>query len=221
VLLLAAGGECFDDIRTLAADEGLCRLLARQMPSADTCRHFLYEFHDEALIERAKQLRPAGTVAFIPAESELLAGLARVNLALVHAVAARGKGTRATLDHDATIQESHKREALPHYKGGRGYQPACIYWAEQDLVIGDEYRDGNVPAAMGNLPLIQKAFQSLPDKVKDRFFQGWRIILQVGMDATRRGAGRRGGCPPPTMRRRQVQQVFLCLLLLRGLGDGA
>jgi hypothetical protein len=171
VLLLAAGGECFDDIRALAADEGLCRLLGRQMPSPDTLRHFLYEFHDESLVERAKKLRPAGTVAYIPAESELLIGLSQVNLALVHAVAARGKGTRATLDHDATIQESHKREALPHYKGGRGYQPACIYWAEQDLIIGDEYRDGNVPAGMGNLPLIQKAFESLPNKVKDRFFR--------------------------------------------------
>lgn len=197
VLLLAAGGDCIDDIRTLAADEGLCRLLSRQLPSADTLRHFLYEFHDESLIERAKQLRPSGTVAFIPAESELLAGLARVSVALVHAIAARGKGTRATLDHDATIQESHKREALPHYKGGRGYQPACIYWAEQDLVIADEYRDGNVPAGMGNLPLIEKAFQSLPDKVKDRFFRAdsacyEAAVLQWLADPERTSKGRIG-----------------------------
>jgi hypothetical protein len=57
VLLLSAGGECFDDIRTLAADEGLCRLLGRRMPSPDTLRHFLYEFHDESLVARAKSLR--------------------------------------------------------------------------------------------------------------------------------------------------------------------
>ncbi|MBM4361424.1 MAG: hypothetical protein FJ104_01995 [Deltaproteobacteria bacterium] len=88
VLLLAAGGDCIDDIRTLAADEGLCRLLSRQLPAADTRRLFLYEFHDESLIERARRLRPSGTVAFIPAESEPLAGLARVNVALVHAIAA-------------------------------------------------------------------------------------------------------------------------------------
>jgi len=54
----------------------------------------------------------------------------------------------AMLDHDATIQESHKSQAMAHYKGGVGYQPVAVYWAEQDLVIADEYRDGNVPAGM-------------------------------------------------------------------------
>ena len=37
---------------------------------------------------------------------------------------------------------------MPHYKDGRGYQPSAIYWAEQDLAVADEYRDGNVPASM-------------------------------------------------------------------------
>jgi hypothetical protein len=91
--------------------------------------------------------------------------LARVNTALVHQMAAQGKSTTATLDHDATIQESHKREARPHYKGGRGYQPTAVYWVEQDLVVADEYRDGNVGAGMATLPLIQRACASLPASV--------------------------------------------------------
>jgi four helix bundle protein len=41
------------------------------------------------------------------------------------------------------IIESHKKEALPHYKGGRGYQPSLVYWVEQDVVVADEFRDGN------------------------------------------------------------------------------
>ncbi len=69
--------------------------------------------------------------------------------------------TRATLDHHATIIESHKQEALPHYKGGRGYQPSYMVWAETGLVVADEFRDGNVPAGMQNLQLVQKAFESL------------------------------------------------------------
>ena len=64
----------------------------------------------------------------LSAENAALQGLACVNTALVHRVAAQGKSTTATLDHDATIQESHKREALPHYQGGRGYQPTAVYW---------------------------------------------------------------------------------------------
>jgi hypothetical protein len=171
VLLMAAGGDCLDDIRILAADDGLCRLLGRELPSADTLRHFLYAFHDAELIVKAQRRRTPDQIAFIPEENGLLAGLAQVNVALVHAVAAHGKSTRATLDHDATIQESHKREALPHYKGGRGYQPVAVYWAEQDLVVADEYRDGNVPAGMDNLPLIQTAFSSLPATITQRFFR--------------------------------------------------
>lgn len=138
VLLLAAGGDCFDDIAVLQADSGRRRLLGRRLPSADTLRHCLYACHDEERILAAQAARPAGQVAYIPAETAVLQGLAHVNTALVHRVAARGKSTTATLDHDAPIQESHKREALPHDKGGRGYQPTAVYWGEQDLVVADE-----------------------------------------------------------------------------------
>ncbi len=165
ILLLAAGGDCLDDIAVLQADGGLGRLLGRRLPSADTLRHFLYACHDDALIAEAQAQRPPDTIAYIPAENAALQGLARVNTALVQQVAAQGKNTTATLDHDATIQESHKREALPHYKGGRGYQPTAVYWVEQDLVVADEYRDGNVGAGMATLPLIRRAFASLPSTV--------------------------------------------------------
>jgi hypothetical protein len=171
VLLLAAGGDCLDDIAVLQADGGLGRLLARQLPSADTLRHFLYAFHDDQLIAAAQAQRPAGQVAYIPAETATLQGLARVNTALVHRLAAQGKSTTATLDHDATLQESHKREARPHYQGGRGYQPTAVYWVEQDLVVADEYRDGNVGAGMATLPLIQRAFASLPASVITYYFR--------------------------------------------------
>jgi len=171
VLLLAAGGTCLDDIAVLQADAGFTRLLGRTLPSADTLRHFLYACHEEALLAQAQAARPAGQVAYIPAENAPLQGLARVNTALVHRVAVAGQNPTATLDHDATLQESHKREALPHYQGGRGYQPAAVYWGEQDLVVADEYRDGNVPAGMENLPLIRRAFASLPTSVTRFFFR--------------------------------------------------
>ncbi len=171
VLLLAAGGTCLDDIAVLQADGGLRRLVGRQFPSADTLRHFLYAFHDEALIAHAQAQRPPDRVAYIPAENAALQGLARVNTALLHRVAAQGRSTTATLDHDATIQESHKREARPHYQGGRGYQPTAVYWVEQDLVVADEYRDGNVGAGMETLPLIQRAFASLPPTVTTYAFR--------------------------------------------------
>jgi Transposase DDE domain group 1 len=171
VLLLAAGGTCVDDLAVLRADGGLGRLLGRRLPSPDAVRDFLYACHDDQLIAQAQAQRPPDTVAYIPAENAALQGLARVNTTLVHRVAAQGRGTTATLDHDATIQESHKREALPHYKGGRGYQPTAIVWVEQDLVVADEYRDGNVGAGMATLPLIQRAFACLPRTVTTFYFR--------------------------------------------------
>lgn len=171
VLLMASGGDCLDDIRHLQADEGFCRLLGRKLPSADTLRNYLYTFHDESLIQEAQKKREPDRIAYIPEENEALKGLAKVVTAQVRALASRSKCTQATLDHDATIQESHKVEAQPHYKGGHGYQPAAIYWGEEDLIVADEYRDGNVPAAMQNLPLIQRGFAVLPPTVKEFFFR--------------------------------------------------
>ena len=40
VLLLASGGTCMDDMRVLAADEGLWRLVGQRAPSPDAVRRF-------------------------------------------------------------------------------------------------------------------------------------------------------------------------------------
>ncbi len=55
---------------------------------------------------------------------------------------------------------------------GRGVQPSVLYWVEADHVLGDEFRDGNVPAGMSNLALIKHGFVSLPGSVKQRFLRG-------------------------------------------------
>ena len=52
----------------------------------------------------------------------------------------------ATLDMDATLAETWKRQSLFCYKKFKAYQPLNIYWAEQGLVVYSEFRDGNVPA---------------------------------------------------------------------------
>lgn len=172
VLLMAAGGDCISDIDVLRADKGLQRLIGAELPTQEVLRTFLYAFHSDKLINDAQCRRAPGDVAYIPAETSALQGLGRVNIALTHEVAHRMKVTSATLDHDATIQESHKRDAMAHYQGGRGYQPSMLYWVEADQILGDEYRDGNVPAAMANLPLIQKGFSSLPASITRYYLRG-------------------------------------------------
>ncbi len=78
----------------------------------------------------------------------------------------------ATIDQDATIVESHKKATFPHYQGGRGYQPMLALWAEADLIVADQFRDGNVPAHQEPLTCCQLAFAALPDTITTRYFRG-------------------------------------------------
>ena len=78
----------------------------------------------------------------------------------------------ATVDQDATIIESHKKAALHHYDEGRGYQPMVAVWAEADLVLADEFRDGNVPAKQAPLTCAKLAFAALPENITQRYFRG-------------------------------------------------
>lgn len=167
VLIQAAGGDCVEDVRVLARDAGLTRLLHRRFPSPDALHDFLASCHDEQLMA---QRPPTG--AWIPTESRALAALGALNTAVVRRAVTGLAATTATLDLDATTIVSHKRDALPLYTGGRGYQPTAVCWAEQDLVVADQYRDGNVPAGMDPLAVARQAVTALPPTVTTRAFRG-------------------------------------------------
>ena len=172
VLLLGAGGECLDDLSVLAADKGLLRLCNRdKLPSSDAARSFLLGFHDEGMLSTARSENPADEASVIYPESLALAGLARVQEHIVAQLCRHRPEPVATLEMDATIIESHKKQALPHYKGGRGYQPSLVYWVEQDVVVADEFRDGNVPAGKRPLDVVKRAFAALPTSVQRRRFR--------------------------------------------------
>ena len=76
------------------------------------------------------------------------------------------------MDQDATIIESHKQAAYYHYEEGRGYQPMVAVWAEADLVLADEFRDGNVPARQDPLTCAKLAFAALPETRHPAVFSG-------------------------------------------------
>ena len=45
VVLMAAGGDCYDDMAVLRSDAGLQRLLGHSLPSPDSVRAFINAFH--------------------------------------------------------------------------------------------------------------------------------------------------------------------------------
>ena len=184
VLLNLAGGDGLDDLDRLEADGGLGRLVrsaeaygrsrperraearrwrrqrSRALPSPHAAGRWLAGFHDAG--EEAR--REAGR-AFIPAASAGVAGLWRVNGELLRAVQAQRPATQATLDMDATLIETHKREALYCYKRFKAYQPLNTWWAEQGLIVHSEFRDGNVPAGHEQLRVLEEAARLLPEGV--------------------------------------------------------
>lgn len=194
VILNAVGGECLDDFQRLREDAGLSELVGHELPSPEAARNFLYAFHEEAKIEAAKQRRAPGEIAYIPEESEALQGLAGVNRDLVQRLGQRCAEQRiATVDQDATIIESRKQEALRTYEGERGYQPMVAVWAEMDVVLADEFRDGNVPAQMEPLPVAKAAFAALPKTVKEYYFRGDSACHESGLLNWLRNEKREGG----------------------------
>jgi hypothetical protein len=190
VLLNVAGGDCVDDLKALEGDEGFCRVLreveeygctrsqrralrrrwrkkrTRTFPSPTAMREYLERFHDP---EQEKH-RQAHT-AFIPEPTALLRGLISLNGAFVAATQRCGPQTTATLDMDATLVESFKRAALYCYKKFKGYQPLQVYWAEQDLMLFSEFRDGNVPADYDLLRPFKEALALLPPGVNDVYLR--------------------------------------------------
>lgn len=185
VLLNLAGGECVDDLRILEKDEGFCQLLrkaetygmgrrerralerrwrkerVRTASSPSAVFRYLSGFHDEQEESKRQPNR-----AFIPAPNQGLRGLGKVNEELVAFVQSRCPQRVATLDQDATLVETHKQEAFYSYQGFKAYQPLSTYWAEQELVLHSEFRDGNVPAGYEQLRVLEEALSALPAGVQ-------------------------------------------------------
>jgi hypothetical protein len=166
VTLLAAGGDRIEDIRILSEDQGLERMLGGRLPSPDALLDFLGQFHDPACGEQ----RPPEKKAYVPPESAGLRGLEAINRDLIARGADRTT-TRATIDHDGTIIEAHKRDAKVAYEGTRGYQPLVAAWAEEQLIVADEFRDGNVAGGEDPLSSVKRAMDNLPPWVKERYFR--------------------------------------------------
>lgn len=184
-LLNLAGGECVEDIRILEQDAGLCRVFreaevyglgrgarkemekrfrkgrSRTFPSPTRLYEYLDEFHAES--EEAKRVPGK---AFIPARNTHLTGLAEVNTALVASVQHHAPRREATLDIDATLAGTTKKEALFCYEGYRAYQPITTYWAETGMAVLSEFRDGNVPAGHEMLRILKESIACLPEGVE-------------------------------------------------------
>lgn len=185
ILLNLAGGDCVDDLQKLEGDDGFCKVLRRieekgmkrrerremdrrwrqerqrVVPSQSPVFRYLSAFHDEGQEEQRIEGK-----AFIPVPNGHLRGLMHVNSDMVAFSQSRNPQKVATLDQDATLVETTKRDALYSYKGYKAYQPLNTWWAEQGLIVHTDFRDGNVPAGYEQLRVLQEALALLPEGVE-------------------------------------------------------
>jgi hypothetical protein len=163
IFLNLADGDCLADLERLEQDSGFAavlqaierdllsrgerRLLAsrwrrereRTVPSPAALSAWLERFHGPAVPKAV-----AGT-AFIPAVTEAVQGMCRANQALLDFMLRHQPAAVATLDMDATLIETHKRDALHCSKGFKAYQPLNCWWAEQGAMLYSEFRNGSCP----------------------------------------------------------------------------
>ena len=112
-----------------------------------------------------------------------------------------------TVDQDAAIVESHKQQALRTYEGERGYQPMLYpsdedlspgtpmlaVWAETELVLAGEFRDGNVPAMMSPLTVAQRSFDAFAGMEMEFHYRGDSASHEHRLLAWLRNPERPGG----------------------------
>ena len=134
LLMLHCGGRSLEDLRQIRMDTGLREILRMdRIPSSDATGDWLRRMGD----------------------GKGLAKFATVNREVIRRVLNRENRTDYTLDIDATQIVAEKKSAKKTYKGEIGYMPIVGHLAQNGLVIGDEFREGNVPPGSRNLAFIK------------------------------------------------------------------
>ena len=141
VLTLNGGGRSLEDTREIRNDEGLREILPLQrVPSSDATGDWLRRMGIKGGLE----------------------GLEKVNKGLVKRGLKYDGVKGYTLDIDATGILAEKESAKMTYKGFKGYMPIVGHLAENGLVLGDEFREGNVAPASRNLGFVKYCESQMP-----------------------------------------------------------
>ena len=110
----------------------------------------------------------------MPAESAPLLSLAKANAELILDLQCRRANEDGDPRHRRHRNCLHKRAAKRAYDGNRDYQPVLALGAERDVILTDEFRDGNVPAPAGssNRRGVEKALAALSGGIDKIYLRG-------------------------------------------------
>lgn len=158
VLILNGGGRTLEDSREIREDIGLREILPlKRMPSADATGDWLRRSGNNGGLE----------------------GLAKVNRRLLKGALKKERVKGYTLDIDATGIEAEKESAKMTYKGYTGYMPMVGHLAENGLVVGDEFREGNDSPGSRNLKFLKYCERQMPKGKKIQAFRSDSAAYQA------------------------------------------
>ena len=167
ILILNGGSRSLEDTRQIRADEGLKEILPlKKIPSSDAFGDWL----------RSMGIN-AGLYGLEKVNRRLLKrGMKPVESLQVE----RYDGVKGyTLDIDATGIVAEKQSAKMTYKGFKGYMPIVGHIAENALVLGDEFREGNVAPATRNLYFIKYCARQMPKGKRIAFLRSDSAAYQA------------------------------------------
>jgi hypothetical protein len=151
VLMLNGGGRALEDV-------GLREILPlSRMPSTDATGDWLRRNGNNGGLE----------------------GLAKVNGRVLKRALKKDGKKAYTLDIDATGIESEKELAKMTYKGHTGYLPMVGHLAENGLIVGDEFREGNDSPGSRNLQFLKYCERQMPKGKKIKAFRADSAAYQA------------------------------------------
>jgi len=152
IQLLAHGGQSLSDWDYLRHEKGFVLMMGNLAPADDTLYRYL-KLLSLQVLERSSQ---CGQVGFC-LELDLL------QQKLVHdAWLQKGSPKVLTLDLDAMLIETDKRDALFCYESYKAYHPLNAYCPELEMLLAHEFRDGNVSPMEGLKRLVERCQKLLP-----------------------------------------------------------
>jgi len=150
LLMLNGGGSSLEDIREISRDSGLCEILQiNKVPSSDAIGDWLRRMGVNGGLESLEMVE----------RYSLREGMKREEL------------SDYTLDIDATGIEAEKESAKKTYKGYRGYMPIVGHLAENGLIVGDEFREGNESPGSRNFEFIKHCIFQMPEGKRIKYLR--------------------------------------------------
>jgi hypothetical protein len=154
-------GSTIDDLAVFKEKFNTTALGFFDVPSPSAYRGFLSCFNNDEEERKQKQGR-----VYIPVKNEFLAGFEGIHAHIFQQAYRANPLKIITLDQDATFIETSNKDALYNYHGEQSYEALNTYCPEYDIVVGTEFRDGNVNPGYGQLEELKRVLSHTPEGVE-------------------------------------------------------